>query len=214
MNYRINYGGEFGGASMITIGGVSNSGGKVSYVVGSDLNGDGLTGNDLLFVTDAANMKFDDFTSGTGTSAVTFKAADQAAAWDRYATAHPYLSTRKGKYAERNGGQFPWLSRLDVAFEQDVYMKMANGKKNTLRFRLDVFNFGNMINNAWGVGNVITTDRPLTLSKLDAVTGQPIYKMGTQVVDGKTVLLQDAFVKSKTIDDVYQIQLGVRYIFN
>jgi hypothetical protein len=28
------------------------------------------------------------------------------------------------------------------------------------------------------------------------------------------VLLQDAFVKSRTIDDVYQIQVGIRYIFN
>jgi hypothetical protein len=38
--------------------------------------------------------------------------------------------------------------------------------------------------------------------------------LATQVVDGATVLLQDAFVDSKTLNDVYQIQLGVRYIFN
>jgi hypothetical protein len=45
-------------------------------------------------------------------------------------------------------------------------------------------------------------------------SGEPIYRLATQVVNGTTVLLKDAFVDSKTLGDVYQIQLGVRYIFN
>jgi hypothetical protein len=38
--------------------------------------------------------------------------------------------------------------------------------------------------------------------------------MGTQSVNGQTVLLQDAFTKSINIDNVWQAQIGIRYIFN
>jgi hypothetical protein len=78
------------------------------------------------------------------------------------------------------------------------------------------------LSNKLGVGNQSTTNNPLTFASVGA-DGIPVYRMATQVVSStdaagvttnKTVLLQDAFVKSKTIDDVYQIQLGVRYIFN
>ena len=211
-NYRLNYGGKFGGSSMLSVGFVSAAGNKISYVCGNDLNGDGQT-NDLLFIPNrGADLKFADVVVGTGATAVTYKAAEQAAAWDKYADNHPYLSTRKGQYTERNGGQFPWLSRFDVAFEQDVFLKMKSGKKNTLRFRLDIFNASNLINNKFGVGNQTTTVSPLTLASV-GTDGIPVYRMATQVVNGTAVLLQDAFVKSKTIDDVYQIQLGVRYIF-
>lgn len=220
LNYRINYGGKIGGATMFTLGCVSNSGGKISYTYANDFNGDRLTGNDLIYVPNkAADIKFDDITTGSGATLKTiFTAADQAAAWDRYTDAHPYLSTRKGQYAERNAGQFPWLTRFDFAVEQDVYIKVGT-KRNTLRFRLDIFNVGNLINNKYGVGNQNTTFNPLSWSKT-GTDGIPSFKMATQsiidpadVTKTKTVLLQDAFVKSKTIDDVYQIQIGARYIF-
>jgi hypothetical protein len=69
-----------------------------------------------------------------------------------------------------------------------------------------------MINEDWGVGNVSTTAQPLNYR--GRTNGEPRYRLATQVVNGQTVLLKDAFVKSRTIDDVYQVQLGIRYIFN
>ena len=84
--------------------------------------------------------------------------------------------------------------------------------KNTLQFRFDILNAGNMINNKWGVGNVSTTTSPLTVAGTDAA-GLPSYRLRTQVVDGQTILLRDSFTKSITIDNVYQAQFGIRYIF-
>lgn len=214
INYQVNYGGKFGGSSMITLGCVSNSGSKISYIYGNDFNGDGLTNNDLIYVPkNASEIKFDDITTGSGANIKTlFTAAEQATAWNRYVDAHPYLSTRKGQYAERNAAAYPWLTRFDLALQRDFFIQTKKDKKNVLRFRVDIFNFANMLNSKWGVGNALTTFAPLTLSKVDA-NGVPSYKMATQTVNGSSVLLQDAFIKSKTIDDVYQIQLGVRYIF-
>jgi len=210
ISYRLTYGNSIAGATTFTLGMVSASGTKLSYVTSNDMNGDGQI-NDLIFVPNkGSDLVFQNFTSGT----TTFTAAQQAEAYDKYISNHPYLSGRRGGYAERNGAELPWLTRFDFAVEQDLIVKVGKNKKaNTLRLRFDVMNAGNALNNKWGVGNLSTTTQPLNY-RGRTTAGAPIYRLATQVVNGQTVLLQDAFVKSRTIDDVYQIQVGIRYIFN
>jgi hypothetical protein len=212
VNYRLNYGGKFGGATTFSLGLVSASGFKLSYTYSNDVNGDGQF-NDLIYVPAVGNnLVFQEYVPvGTTT---TFTAAQQAEAFSSYIDANPYLAKKRGGYAERNGAQAPWLTRLDFAVEQDIFVKVGkNGKANTIRFRADFLNFGNLLNNNWGVGNVSTTPQPLNYRGRTAA-GEPIYRLATQVVDGKTILLRDSWVTSKTLSDVYQIQLGIRYIFN
>lgn len=210
VNYTLGYGKKIGGATTFSLGVVSSSGFKLSYIASNDMNGDGQI-NDLLYIpAEGRNLVFQDFSSG----GVTFTALDQQVAFKNYVNNHPYLNERKGQYAERNAAQLPWLTRLDFAIEQDlIVLTGKKGKANTIRFRADFMNVGNLINNKWGVGNLSTTTQPLNYRGRTA-SGEPIYRLATQVVDGKTVLLRDAFVKSRTLDDVYQIQLGIRYIFN
>lgn len=217
LSYRFLYGGSLGGSTTITLGGTSASGSKLSYVYSGDMNGDGQT-NDLIFVPNkASDLTFVSFTSG-GT---TFSPDQQAAAFDQYIDNNPYLKSRRGKYAERNGGAFPWLTRFDLAVVQEFYIKPAKGKRHTLQLRADIYNFGNLLNHSWGVGNFRTASlsinspasAPLVSAGVNAA-GVPTYRLNTQVVGKTTTLLKDSFVKSATIDDVYQVQLGVRYIFN
>jgi hypothetical protein len=235
LSYRKEYGGKFGGATMFTLGGTSQSGGKISYTYSNDMNGDGQI-NDLVYVPKSASeLTFSTLTTG----GKTFTPADQAIALDKFIESNPYLSTRRGQYAERNAGFYPWLSRFDFSVEQDFYIKTGKaGKKNIIRVRGDIYNFANMLNNKWGVGNSATSFSPMVLANVyNTVTtattiagvpagiaaGTPIYRMNTQVLstvgsDGKTttetVLLRDSFVKSKSVDDVFQVQIGLRYIFN
>lgn len=214
VNYRLEYGGKLGGATEITLGCVSNSGGKISYTYGNDFNGDGQN-NDLIFVpNNASDLTFTAVTVGSGATAKTFSPDDQKAAYEAYIKNNEYLNSRRGEYAERNGAQFPWLTRLDLTAVQEFYIKVGkNGKKNTIQVRADILNFGNMLNDAWGVGNQTTTNNPLTLASV-AADGTPSYRMATQVIDGSTELLRDSFIKSVNLDNVWQAQIGLRYIFN
>jgi hypothetical protein len=214
VNYKIEYGKKLGGATMISLGIVANSGGKVSYTYSNDLNGDGQV-NDLIYVPeDASDLTFVQFTSG----GKTFTPEDQQAAYNVYIENNEYLKSRRGSYAERNGGYFPWLTRYDLSIVQDIYIKVGSkDKKNTLQFRVDILNFANMLNDKWGVGNQSTSTTPVAVIGTNQET--PTYRLATQTLtnpDGSTdvILLKDSYVKSINVDNLWQMQLGLRYIFN
>ena len=208
---------------MISLGLVSASGAKVSYQYGNDLNGDGQT-NDLIYIPNSASeMTFASLTVGSGASAVTYSPEEQQEAFDAYIEGNEYLRKRRGQYAERNGGIYPWLTRVDLTFVQEVFIEVGpNQKRNTLQFRIDILNFGNLLNNSWGVGyqstastTVLTpiTASPLTVAGIDS-NGVPSYRLATQNIDGQTVLLRDSYTRNITLDNVWQAQIGIRYIFN
>jgi hypothetical protein len=75
-----------------------------------------------------------------------------------YINQDPYLYDKRGKYAERNGLLLPFYKKLDLNFTQDVFVKIG-GKRNTVRFTMDIFNFGNLLNKNWGTFK--TTNRLL-----------------------------------------------------
>ena len=213
VNYRINYGGKFGGSTEFTLGATSASGSKLSYIYGNDLNGDGQI-NDLIYVpNNATEINFTTLTAG----GKTFTPQQQQTALDALISSDEYLNSRRGTYAQRNGGFFPWLTRVDLSVVQEVYVNVK-GKVNRLQFRADILNFGNMLNNAWGVGYSTTsgsfgTASPLTVASVSA-DGVPTYRMATRVVDGSTQLLDKTFVKTISVANAWQAQLGLRYIFN
>jgi Carboxypeptidase regulatory-like domain len=214
VNYRLNYGGKFGGATEFTLGMVSASGNNLSYTYGNDLNADGQN-NDLIFIPkQATDLTFVPLTVGSGASAKTFTPAQQQAAYDAFIDNNSYLKGRRGQYAERNGYYFPWLTRLDFSAIQEIYIKVGE-QKNTLQFRVDILNVGNLLNNKWGVAYASTTSNPLTISNNTAVTaGTPTYRLATQVINGSTELLRDSYVKAINVNNVWQAQIGLRYIFN
>ena len=126
LNYRLNYGGKFGGSTTFTLGGQYTTGFKTSLVTGGDLNGDGQTTNDLLYIPKSASeTTFTSFTSGTGAAAVVFSPEQQQAAFDKYIDGNDYLKSRRGQYVERNGVFSPDLLRFDFTVIQEFYLALG-----------------------------------------------------------------------------------------
>ena len=182
-----------------------------SYTFSGDLNGDGGTSNDLIYIhNDQSEMNFQEYATG----GVTYTAAMQAAAWDAFIQQDEYLSKNRGKYAERNGIRLPMVFRGDFSISQDVYFNVLN-KRQTLQFRVTVLNVGNLLNKEWGVADRLVSNQPLIVpttaqgGPADA-NGAAQYRL--RVVNGE--LINKSTEKSVTIFDVYRMQFGVRYMFN
>ncbi len=212
LGYRIDYGKKYGGATTITLGYVGSQNNPFSYIVAGDLNGDRVNNNDLVFVPNkGSDIRFAPLTIGTGATAVTYTEAQQQAAFDAYISQDPYLSTRRGQYAERNALDLPWLHRFDLSVAQDVFVKIA-GKRNAFQIRADILNFGNMLNNAWGVSQRATNSQLLNFVSRDA-SNVPTYRLATQRDASGTYLIRDTYQYNSSVFDVWSAQLGIRYTF-
>jgi Carboxypeptidase regulatory-like domain len=215
MNYRIAYGKGLGGATTFSLGYVGAQNARITYTIAGDMNGDGIPGNDLLFVpNNASELTFTNLTIGTGTAARTFTPAQQAEAFEAFIRQDPYLSTRRGKYAERNGGILPMLHRFDLGVAQDFVLPIA-GKPSAFQVRLDILNAGNILNNEWGTFRAITGNVPLSFVSVSA-EGVPTYRIATQtLLDGTTNMLQNTYIpRFGNIADVWTAQMSIRYTFN
>jgi hypothetical protein len=209
LGYRIEYGKKYGGATTITLGYVGQQSNPFSYFVAGDLNGDRVRDNELMFVpVKGSDIKFQSLTVGTKV----YTEAEQQTALDAFIAQDPYLSTKRGEYAERNGGLLPYLHRFDLSIIQDIFVKIG-GERNAFQIRFDILNFGNMINDKWGVSQRATAPALLNFVSYNS-SGEPTYRLSTQKLpDGSTILAKDSYQRNSSVFDVWTAQLGIRYTF-
>lgn len=182
----------------------ANSGTPFTYLINGDLNVDGNTGNDLIYVPrNPGEITFVDQLNSAGTAVVT-TAAQQSAAFEAFIQKDPYLSKIRGQYSERNGRNTPWEHVVDAKFTQDFYL-MSNGKKHELEFTFDIFNLTNLINNAWG-RNYSVGNQAYNLLTLINRTGTFAGK-GFNFTPGQKPW-------SLNFGSRWQGQVGLRYTFN
>ena len=168
-------------------------GGRFNYTYGGDINNDGSSVNDLLYVPTASELNSMQFT-GTG----------QAAAFESYIQQDEYLNGRRGQYVERYGALAPWRGRWDLKVLQDFNFNVANGKENTIQISLDVLNVENLINSDWGGVQQPRNVQPLGVS-VDANTQVPNYTFDDT--------LTNTFAFDSSLMSRWQAQIGLRYIF-
>lgn len=209
VGYKFEYGGKAGGTVGFSLGYVGEQSARFSYAIAGDMNGDNVFNNELIFVpSKGSDLKFEEFKTGD----VTFTVVQQQEAFDAFIEQDEYLKTRRGQYAERNGAILPMLHQFDLSVTKEFFINVG-GKRNTLQFRADILNVGNLVNDNWGVGNTIVNSRPLTYRRLDTA-GEPVYRLVTQRLEnGQNVLIRNSYVDRTSIADVWSAQFGLRYTF-
>ncbi|HET9333048.1 MAG TPA: carboxypeptidase regulatory-like domain-containing protein [Gemmatimonadota bacterium] len=178
---------------------------RYSYTVAGDLNGDGNSGNDLIYVPrDQNEINLVDIPGG-------LTAAQQWTALNAFIEQDDYLSENRGEITERNGAINPWFSNLDLRVLQDVIVS-----DHTFQVSLDVLNFANLLNSDWGVREVVNNaaKTPLILCN-ENIAGCP----GTFNAEGEPLYQFPGTVSETFIDDPAELsrwraQLGFRYLFH
>ena len=189
---------------------VGGSGLPYSYVAGGaaprgDLNADGATGNDPIYIprsaADTAEIQF------AGTPA---DVSAQQSALDAFIDGAECLRRQRGRIMVRNSCRTPWISLLNAAVRQSI--PGVGNQVGTVE--LQAFNVLNMINPRWGRVELptlatpsVTTQVPL-LSQVGQTAGaldraQPIYRFDPTI----------RRFTSQNVESFYQIQLAVRYGF-
>lgn len=195
-------------ATSVTMFYEGSSQGRFSYTYSSDFNQDGANA-DLIYVPkNRDDIVFTAHTAG----GIIYSPAAQADIFFRYLEQDNYLNSRRGKFAERNGGVLPWVNSVDLNFTQDLFANLFAKRRSTLQFNWTVNNFGNLINKNWGVRKQLVRSSILvpTSTPTPGGTTAPTFRLQFDGATPITQLVRD----NVNFPSTYSMQFGFRYIFN
>lgn len=191
---------------------------RYSYTYNGDLNGDRMAENDLVFIPankDQIKLVKDGANDPRTENEIW-------AQLDNFIKQDPYLSKRRGQYAERNGGVAPFINKMDLNFTQDFFATFKDGKRNTLRLSFDIMNFGNFLNKNWGVEKTTILGfqqyQFLKMVERPTKTAQPTFTFpyvpsGTAGSGSTQTVLSQTFRDYVNQDSRWRMQIGIKYIF-
>ncbi len=209
VSYRLEYANHL--ATTVSLYYDGSHQGRYTYAYTGDINRDGISG-DLLYVpNNVNNLTFaTELTNSSGDVTYSATVEEQRAALEAYISGDKYLSSRRGQYAERNGGLMPWLNRWDARILQDLFVN-AGGRRHSLQVSLDIQNIGNLLNADWGIGKRLTGQQnPLNVVSVSP-EGVPTFTVNK--VGGVFVSPDQITSNLSTVSTTWSMLLGLRYIF-
>ncbi len=193
-----------------------------SYTYNGDVNNDGTGGNnDLIYIpVDQADIALVPVANGAtvGGNTDTRTANQIWAQLNNFINQDPYMSKHRGEVVERNAVVSPFFKRLDLNFTQDLYVLTGKERnKHTLRLSADIINVGNLLNSNWGILKQFATFSPLKYEGKGATgtpnEGKPLFSF-PYLDAANEVPYTSSFIDNTGILSRWQLQIGIRYIFN
>ena len=205
--HRVIAGGTYSFASKtdVSVNFVGESGIPFEYIYGSDINGDGSSGNDLVYVPTDAHVASEILFQQNGN----LTPAMQADSLEAFISAHDCLNSQRGKIMLRNSCRTPWTKFMNASVRQSL----PTLKGQNFILQLDIFNFLNLLNKDWGAQDLGSSFSPSLLSRRSAVAapGQPLkWASGAQ-----SVFIFSPFQQfnTKNPQSNYALQLQLKYAF-
>ena len=193
------------------------SGNPFSYVYSGGMVGDGVTGNDLMYVpTSRAQMDNMVFVStapnGSSAAVNTANIVQQKDDYEAFINSDSYLRKNRGNIAQRNGARLPFTNIVDMSLAQDFMIK--TGKvSHKLTFALDIFNFTNLISKDAGRNFFLGNDQASVVSFRGYQSGTtvPTYSFNRPNLN-KPYFINDVQTSANT-SARWNGQLSIRYSF-
>lgn len=188
---------------------VGESGRPYSYTYNrTDVNNDGSDANDLLYVpADASEIRFEPFrapgTRGPDDRGQLITPEESFQNFNSFANSVDCLREARGSVLDRNTCREPWFNRFDLRIAQTLPTFQGQGAQIVL----DILNFGNLLNEDWGLNRFVPNQNEALLTATSGTPGE-----GGRFTYRPFGERNDAFVISN-LASRYQIQLGVRYEF-
>jgi hypothetical protein len=163
-----------------------------SWTYINDLNGDGVGGNDLMYIPTAF-----------GSGEVVFRggAAEEQAFWN---IVNEYgLNRFAGRVVDRNADFAPWVNNVDIRVTQQLPGFMP---EHRTEISFDILNVGNLINKEWGRIEEIgfPSNRSFVNYLGTDAAGRYIYGLGT---------FENTIVRQNRGESQWAAQLTLRYRF-
>lgn len=199
LNWQHNFFGDFATTASLFYEG--RSGRPYSYVYDNDANGDGVAGNDLLYIP-----------SGPGD--VVFGSQAEEAAFFAMVDGDPYLRMHRGSVVTRNGARAGWVNQFDLRLRQE-FPGFSAGHKSELW--IDVLNVGNLLNKRWGHVEDLQYPANLGVVEFGGVCGATPAGRCTAGSAGKYVYRFNSPDTLSIYDERgvsrWSVQVGIRYEF-
>lgn len=196
--------------------GQSGSPYSVVYASGGNPFGNAANANLPYIPKDQSDIKLVD--KGT------YTAAQQWTDLNNFIDNDPYLRTRRGKYAERNGLRTPWNHELDMKLMHEFRLSKKD-KSKSLQLSLDIFNVLNLLNNDWGHITFVTNVNNYTVNLLTFVAdpangstpaipvGKPSSGYTPAFNFNKPAGINNQYYTVDPINSRWQGQVGVKFNF-
>lgn len=196
------------------------SGRPFSYVYDGDVNADGQTENDLIYVpknaNDASEILLGRIVSvGTGSArrdSLVLASSTVREQLESYISRDENLSSARGTIMERFAAREPFVHQLDLRLAQEIPIPFTDGQK--IEITLDCINMLNLLNSEWGRVQTVGNNRDLLLRFEGMTTSTMIRDAG--IAEGRPIFSYTDKKNPFGYDDLlsrYQLQLGVRYTF-
>ena len=181
---------------------VGGSGTPYTYVVNGvstpngaqtgDLNADGTTGNDPVYVPASAYNTAEILFAGTSD-----KVAAQQQGFEEFIDGTPCLRQQRGTIVQRNSCRSPWVHTLNASLRQ----AFPSLRGHTLAVQFEIFNLLNLLSSKWGLVKLPFSTNLLT--HVGQSAGQSVFRFDPTMPR----------YNSQNLDSYYQIQLSARYSF-